>query len=288
MLRIVVVAYKNACQLQLLFDSISRFLKISAELVVINNSPEQRESFEALRSPTNLMGYTMVHAPGNLGFGKATNLAARTRTGEIPWEHLLLLNPDAELLSNFDSSHLASLNALNAVCGLRVFNDKEKHERQFSARSFPNLSTSISGREGWLTKVWPTNPWSQKYLSPVEGEASSPVDWVSGCALFVPRAQWERLKGFDERFFLYCEDVDLGRRAKLLGIPVFFAPFVDVLHAVHGSARSRPIFADFHHHLAMTLYFLKWSSLCGLVFSPIIVAGIWMRFALRQARLGRS
>lgn len=68
------------------------------------------------------------------------------------------------------------------------------------------------------------------------------VDWVNGACMVLPRAAWEAVAGFDERYFMYCEDVDLCLRLRLLGWSLALAP-TTVQHAGRRASRSawRPL-----------------------------------------------
>jgi len=143
--------------------------------------------------------------------------------------------------------------------------------------------TSFTNREGLLTKIWPQNPWSQKYLGKnISDNNISKIDWVSGCALFISQKNWITLEGFDERYFLYVEDVDLGRKAAHLRIPVYYAPLVDVVHESRSSAKQQSAWSDAQHHLGSLKYFIKWSSLGEKAMIPFVALGLLCRFTLRR------
>lgn len=281
-LRVVIVGYGNPQALVRTLNSLDEHLSLSAEVLVRDNG-ECAEPVE--RWALKKGGHLKVKVIGdgkNVGFSAAVNEAAAYATSTVP-THLLLLNPDAELLSDFTPEIAQKLADLGGIVGLRVWNDREMKSRQASARSFPSLKTSVSGREGLLTRLWPSNPWSREYLAAdLDPERPSKVDWVSGCALWVSTADWKRLGGFDEKYFLYVEDVDLGQTAKQLGIPVHFAPWVDVLHAIRGSASSVPARSDLYHHRGMWTYHRKWASPGSWWLTPFVFLGICLRFGLRR------
>lgn len=280
--RIIVVMYHNPHDLPPLLDSIALHMKIAFDVVVWDNGgcaavtrDMQAQYVEAF--PIHLGG-----DGSNLGFGAAVNAATRLR-GSAPIHSYFLLNPDAELATPFDAVELAALQEKDALTGLQVFDDAEMQQRQASARMFPNLMTSVAGREGVLTRLWAGNPFSRRYLQndlPTEGWQR--VDWVSGSAIWVSAVQWERLGGFDERYFLYVEDVDLGRKAQALGVPVYFYPGISVVHRIGGTRKegvNRR--AEWLHHRGMMVYYLKWNGLWGWLSSPVVLPLIVLRYLLR-------
>jgi GT2 family glycosyltransferase len=288
MLRVLIVAYRNGLELQNLLDSLVRQLKLPFEVVVWDNGASRQVVEEWKGHHTTHARLVGVYGDGsNLGFAAAVNRAARLETSHEAWTDLLLINPDAQLASSFGQAELERLRALRGLVGLRVFDDAMKSRRQANARMFPSLLTSIAGREGLLTRLWPDNPWSRRYLGAeldLQSDAHAVrVDWVSGCALFVRREEWEKLEGYDTRYFLYVEDVDLGRKARLINLPVYYAPWVDVVHAIRGSARHRAFFSDLQHHRGMLKYHWKWAGPVGRLLSPLIWAGVWIRFAVRRS-----
>ncbi|MCX7948416.1 MAG: galactosyltransferase-related protein [candidate division WOR-3 bacterium] len=67
------------------------------------------------------------------------------------------------------------------------------------------------------------------------------IDWASGCSLVIRRNVYEALNGFDENFFLYCEDEDFCKRANMLGFKVLYTPDITVIHYEGGSAKNKQI-----------------------------------------------
>lgn len=281
--RIVTVAFENIDGLLRLLNSLALHWKAPDTEVIIYDNGGCREASEnwIRRASSSLPFQIEVIGSGkNLGFSAAVN-----RTSERPgsWTHLLLLNPDAWLSSDVTEKTLATLKTHNGIVGLRVFDDANQSTRQMSARRFPSLLTSLTGREGLITRIWPDNPWSRKYLATdLAPDAAASVDWVSGCALWVDRESWIQLRGFDESYFLYVEDVDLGRKAERLNIPVTYLPVIDVVHEPRGSSKKSPHKADFYHHMGMWIYHVKWAGLIGWLIGPFVFLGIWLRFVLRR------
>jgi N-acetylglucosaminyl-diphospho-decaprenol L-rhamnosyltransferase len=103
---------------------------------------------------------------------------------------------------------------------------------------------------------------------------------VSGCLLMARRSLWERLGGFDERFFMYGEDSDLGIRAARLGYSPMITPAAGIVHRVGASS------VDGTKELLLfrgkaTLVASLWSGPAGGLARGLLLGGIWVR-----ARLG--
>jgi N-acetylglucosaminyl-diphospho-decaprenol L-rhamnosyltransferase len=82
-------------------------------------------------------------------------------------------------------------------------------------------------------------------------------DWVSGSCLLARRVVLESLRGFDESFFLYEEDVDLCRRARQAGWRVVFTPAATILHRLGASMDQDPDRARLEYHRSHLLYYRK-------------------------------
>lgn len=282
--RIVVVAYGDPTDLLRLLESIETlWTEVPAEIVVWDNGGgrERIEAWIAARPHLPIFRYRVEGAGQNIGFGAAVNRAAEL-AGSPEWTHLILLNPDATIASRVVRPTIEGLARRPGIAGLRVYDDAAKTRRQASARFFPSYLTAVTGREGWLTKLWPSNPWSQKYLgAALDPNNESNVDWVSGCGLWVDRESWTKLKGFDESYFMYAEDVDLGRKAERTKIPVRYAPVIDIVHRGRGTAKASWR-SDYYHHMSMWVYHVKWSGPWGMLVGPFVFIGIWLRFLVRR------
>ncbi len=285
LVRVVTLLFHNEEKEVFCFlDSLKKHLLAPAELVIWSNGGDFESVKKWIENQKNSLNFKIVLGGlgKNLGFAAGVNRAAELESGS-DWNSLLLLNPDAVLSTDLNTEHLSQLIGLNAISGLRVFNDLKKTHRQSSARSFPHFLTALTGREGLLTRWLPNNSWSTKYLgTQLDADVIQKVDWVSGCALFMPRNLWQRLKGFDESYFFAVEDVDLGRKAQRAGIPIFYAPIIDVVHLIGTSSAKRPAKSDYYHHLGMWIYFLRWTGPLGFLFSPFVFLGIWARYLYRR------
>ncbi|WP_342620643.1 glycosyltransferase family 2 protein [Rhodoferax sp. GW822-FHT02A01] len=131
-----------------------------------------------------------------------------------------------------------------------------------SARRFPTPLRILRRVLGW-----------RKDLDyPVRGRTIFP-DWVGGMALLFPRAVFAKLGGFDSRYFLYYEDVDICARVRLLGHQVLQCPQVQVIH-------------DAQRHSHRSFRYLRWHlrSMVRFFLSPVYWRVRWFKFSNSQAR----
>ena len=152
----------------------------------------------------------VIEMGSNTGFARANNRAIAAASGRF----VFLLNPDTvpeagsidRLVDFLDRTPAA------AVAAPRLLNPDLTD--QGTARSFPTASAAVFGRRSALSKLFPRNPWSQRYLvgRSVGGSEPFTVDWVSGAAMMVRRSVIDRIGGLDEGFFMHWEDADWCRR----------------------------------------------------------------------------
>jgi GT2 family glycosyltransferase len=168
----------------------------------------------------------LIEAPGNLGFGRAVNMAAR-QAGD--WEWLAPANADVALRPGALEALLVAGEADRAagILAPRLLN--EDGSTQESVLPFPTLGAALAFNAG--RRRWWWRP-----------EHAGRVPWAIGAFLLVRRAAWEEVGGFDENRFLYAEDLDLGWRAADAGWPTRYEPAAQVLHAA--GAATGQAFAD--------------------------------------------
>jgi N-acetylglucosaminyl-diphospho-decaprenol L-rhamnosyltransferase len=194
--------------------------------VVDNASPDR--SLEAVAD----LPVTTLQLADNGGFGVGCNHG--WRAGNAPF--VLFLNPDARIDAD---SVLALASAVAADASVGAAGPRIEHEDgslALSQRRFPRLASTYA-RALFLNRLFPRAPWASELVRD-EGTYAVPgrPEWISGACMLVRRSLLDELGGFDEGFFLYCEDKDLCRRIRARGFDVFFEPAAVAVHAEGGSA----------------------------------------------------
>jgi N-acetylglucosaminyl-diphospho-decaprenol L-rhamnosyltransferase len=191
----------------------------------------------------------------NVGFGAAVNQAARTTNAGLLW----VLNPDCEVLPGAFAALVETLDrhADCAIAAPQLLN--ADGSVQASARGEPTAWTGLFGRHTLLTRFFPSSrlarrnlPARDLVLADVE---SAPVDWVMGAAMLVRREMFDRVDGFDQRYFLYWEDADLCRRLRDRGYATRYVPRARVIHAGGASANTQSALATRAFHRSAYLYY---------------------------------
>src|SRR5690606_25273756 len=173
---------------------------------------------------------------GNLGYGTAINRAVTEisgRPGEFDQEFVLVVNPDVSFEPGSVDELLAAARRWprGAAFGPRIAEtDGSVYP---SARSVPTLGAGIG--HAVLGPVWPGNPWTSRYLADQDMSTERAAGWLSGSCLLLRRSAFDALGGFDERYFMYLEDVDLGDRLGRAGWQNVYVPS-SVIHHDQGHA----------------------------------------------------
>ncbi|NAZ85178.1 glycosyltransferase family 2 protein, partial [Kineococcus indalonis] len=208
----------------------------SHEVVVVDNAseePTRRLLSERAAADPRLR----VHlSPQNLGFAAACNLAARLARGR----HVLLLNPDAVVHPGAVDALLAFLaeDPTRGVVGGRVLYP-DGSVSLTSCFAQPTLWSWFCYATGLSTAFKRSPVFDPESLGRWDRDSVRDVGVVSGAFLLASRATWEALGGFDEAFFMYCEDADLSARALARGLHPAVTPDAVVVHAGGKSASSR-------------------------------------------------
>jgi N-acetylglucosaminyl-diphospho-decaprenol L-rhamnosyltransferase len=225
-LDIVIVNWNTGPHLRECLHSLTRSTRTRFELdrVVIVDNASTDDSLAGIDEID--LPLEVVRNPSNRGFGAACNQGARESRAEF----LLFLNPDTRVFEDTIDVTVAFMvdpaNAAIGICGCRMVNDN--NEDEFSCWRFPTFwiwAAKITG----LAYAFPRWIPLQRMTNEEVG-GSGVVDQVIGAYNLVRRSLFERLNGFDERFFVYLEDVDLALRARRLGYSSYFLYDVPVHH----------------------------------------------------------
>lgn len=194
---VVVVTYNNEKTIEATLRSL--LAQRISDIVVVDNASTDN-------TVKRIQSARTIKNTENRGFAVAANQGANNLTNP----YILFLNPDAELKSSLISAlEMFAQDSKLAIVGLLLENTLGKPEL-FSYGLEPTLGHMIT----------------RKFISSVARQPQ----WVSAGAVIVRRTAWEELKGFDERFFMYWEDVDLCRRAHERNWKIALAPTIQVKH----------------------------------------------------------
>ena len=243
----VVVSYNSAADLPSCVDSLTNQEGISVHVVVVDNLSSDDSVVTARQR-----GCTVIVNDSNRGFAAAVNQGLQQ--GSAPW--VLILNPDAQMASGalYTLAEGAQADGTVGCVGPRTLDDDGAEYP--SRRSFPSIVTAAV--HGFLGSVWPANPATRRYhADDTPGDRPSVVDWVSGSCMLLPRRAGESVGGFDERYFMYVEDMDLCFRLRRAGWKTVYEPAATVMHSRGRSSRHRRFRSILHHHVGAARFYWR-------------------------------
>lgn len=225
------------------------------ELIIIENSPESK--LKKIEEGAPFIKYHFANE--NLGYGKAHNIGIR-KSIDVKKDYHLVLNPDINFNPEIIPEILLYMDQHPDIGLLMPKILYNSGETQYLCKKLPAPFDLVVRRflPSFLKKAL------QKRIDAYELRDKDynkimEVPNLSGCFMFMRTAVLEKIGGFDERFFMYLEDVDLSRRIGQISKTVYY-PEVHVLHGYEkASYKNSKLF--FYHIQSAIRYFNKWGWL---------------------------
>jgi len=221
---IIIVTWNTAKITLACIRSINKFLKnkLDYEIILVDNASSDN-TLDLLKKEPNL---SIIKNKENLGFSKANNIGAKKAKSNI----LFFLNSDMELTDS----------------NLPLLIDFLKSNPQIAALGPKFLNPDLTPQASVFNPQTPLNAFKEYFLgikdafSKYYPQKLSPqnVDIISGGALLIKREVFNKIGGWDERYFFYYEDLELCRQIKKLGYDIFYYPKMKVIHR-HGASGTK-------------------------------------------------
>jgi GT2 family glycosyltransferase len=255
---VVIVNYRSRDKLINCLESLNKtdWSGLSYEIIVVeNNSGDKLDDLVSLYKD-----FKLIISEKNLGMGGGNNLGITQSSGE----YILIANPDLIFKEGaiWEMYQYLKNNLEVAIVGPQLLNPDMS--LQYSCARFPNIFLPLFRRTAF-GRYFPS--FTNRYLMKKDDYSQTrEVDWLLGACLMVRRDDlFVNNKLFDERFFMYFEDVDLGKRARLNNKKTVYLPTAQVVHDhMRSSARLpwyKAIFFDKlarEHLKSWFRYFKKW------------------------------
>lgn len=251
--RVVCVVYHPGPELADFAMSLATASNGPIELVLVDNGDDSTTA-TAVVEQVNAAGHPHMHARlivmgRNAGYGAAANAGAAG--AEQPW--LVVVNPDIVWgVGSLDELiGAASTDPTIGAAGPVLLNvDGTVYP---SARALPSLVTGAG--HAALSRVWPSNPWTAAYRRMNESsDVPRDAGWLSGACLLLRREAFEQVGGFDDAYFMFFEDLDLGERIGAAGWRNRYVTTAQVTHVGGTSWRSTPAPMIRAHHASARRY----------------------------------
>jgi GT2 family glycosyltransferase len=231
-LAIIIVSYNSRKDLETALQSLTETgPSVAHEIVVVDNaSTDSTPAYIRERWPS----VRLIASEANLGFAQANNLGIRNTSSEL----VLLVNPDTIVTGPAVDRLVSVLESRPdvAIVGPRIVDGRGRAELSFGAM----ISPIAELRQKILVRG------NDRGVSLITGivdrmtRRTHRVDWVSGACLLIRRQDLDQVGGFDPRFFMYAEDVDLCAAVRSHGRSVLFSAEPQVVHLRGRSAAAAP------------------------------------------------
>ncbi len=219
-LSVIVISYNSQDFIEKCIKSVLKNLPENSEIIVLDNASND-ETVDILKKFGKKI--KLIIFDKNLGFGMASNLASKKASGA----YLFLLNPDTEIIKPiFDE--LINFYEKTPDAGIVAPQlDMPDGKIQPSVKKLPTIWGAF--KEYILGEKYAYSEYAPKSNAPIE------VEMVYGAAWLIKKDLFYKLGGFDEKYFLYYEDVDFCKRIRKLGKRVYYYPVASIKHLVGGT-----------------------------------------------------
>jgi len=249
-LSIIIINYNSSQLLKSCLNSIRENPPDSPYEVIVSDNGSQDDSLDMIKS--EFPQVKLIENQENLGFSKATNKEIDASSGE----YMFVLNTDIIMLDSTLNSLIDFMDSHPEVgiVGPQLTNPDGKP--QPCARPFPTRTHLMLGRRSLLIYV----PYFKKKSASLRTISDKPieVDTVAGGAIMLRRKALGDVGKFDERFFLYMEDVDICRRLKQAGWKIIYNPEIKIIHHWEGTTSRYRRRSFLKHHISIYKYFQKY------------------------------
>ena len=232
----------------------SNLSKSDYEIIVVDNDSHD-DTVSIIKK--EFQEVVIIENTNNEGFSKAVNQGFNISKGD----HICIINPDVIIKDDTLQKLLDKIEENDEIgaIGPRIINTDGTIQHSCK-RSFPTPLNSLF-RLFKLDKLFPKSKIFGKYnLTYLDIDKEHEVDVLSGAFMFIPRKIFKLINGFDERFFMFGEDIDLCHKIKDLGYKIIYSPITEIIHYKGESVKSAPYDMINVFYSAMDIYYDKYSN----------------------------
>lgn len=244
---VVTVTYSPGPHLGRFLASLPHATERPVTVVMADNGSTDGAPEEALETYPNTR---LLRTCANLGYGTAVNRAVAEIGPES--EFFVVANPDVQWGPRSIDVLLEAAGRWPRAGSLGPLIREPDGSVYPSARHLPSLIRG--GMHAVVGPMWRTNPWTAAYRQERLDPSERPVGWLSGSCLLLRRAAFDEVNGFDERYFMYMEDVDLGDRLGKAGWQNVYVPSSEILHDKGHATGRDPARNLAAHHKSTYIY----------------------------------
>lgn len=241
---IIITSYNDTHHLKISTYSILKTLKkVDFQIIIVDNGSKKQSMkifLEKLRGERNIH---IILNDNNLGYAKAVNQGISFLQANGTFGYVVVMNQDVQILTNNLEDILKMMDKKPqwGISGPRLFN--ADGTIQSSAYAFPSIFKKITQLLGFQKFGFYRSKFYPRSIAPLIPSFASnflvnyaaikdPIEssWLQGAFLIIKKTVFDDIKGFDEKFQFYAEDMDLCKRAKDKGWDSYYVPQMHVLH----------------------------------------------------------
>ncbi len=278
---VVIINYNAGA---LLTECIAPILKTTDSIIIVDNASTDSSLLTLTAQFRNEPRLSIIRNATNLGFSAGCNIGCQKANEQANERYILFLNPDCILEANSLQYLVQALEAAPkaGMAGGHIQNP-DGSEQGGGRRNIPTPWRAFVRASGLyrLEKFWPQLfPDFHLHKKPLP-DAPVEVEATTGAMMLVRREVLQEVGGWDEGYFLHCEDLDLCMRFRQKGWKILFVPDAKAIHYQGTCSKARPVFVAWHKHKGMIRFYKKffgpeYSSL----FMGLVTCGVWLRFIL--------
>lgn len=265
-LSVVILNYNVRYFLELCIKSVQAAIKnIDAEIIVVdNNSPDDSCKIIKELFPDTIL----IENKENLGFSKANNQGVHIANGEF----ICILNPDTVVAEDTFTQLLEFANTKNnlGIIGCRLIDGTGKFLPE-SKRNFPIVKVA-------LKKILGSS--KNYYANHLKENDIGKADVLVGAFMLMKRDVFDKIKGFDEDYFMYGEDIDMSYKALNFGFDNYYYGKTTIIH-YKGESTLKDKFYAKRFYKAMQIFYSKHFKK-SIVFDAFVWLGIKIAYAFRK------
>lgn len=243
-LAVVIVTYSPGETLDGFLDTLSKATTRDVRVVLADNGSTDGVPERVAAERPNV---EFVPTGGNLGYGGGANRGVAELGDEYGW--VVIANSDVEWSPGSLDELLAATERWPRGGSFGPLIRELDGSVYPSARLVPSLGRGVG--HALLGKIWPANPWTRSYRQSEAAITERRAGWLSGSCFLVRREAFGSVNGFDPRYFMYFEDVDLGERLGRVGWLNIYVPTAEITHiGGHSTSKASTRMLTEHHRSA--------------------------------------
>lgn len=252
-----------------------QMLKITGEwnaeiFVVDNNSSDGTVQY--LQSSFPFVQF--ISNKENTGFARANNQALKMSSGQI----ILFLNPDTIIPENFFSKCIPyiEMNTGIGALGVQMIDGRGKFLKE-SKRGFPTVWASFCKLSGLTAMLPHSKIFAKYYLGHLDRNSSHEVEVLPGACMLIRKEVLDKAGGFDERFFMYAEDIDLSYRIRQAGYINYYLAEVSIIHFKGESTIRDTRYVKLFYKAMVQFVQKHYRDTKGRMYAGFLKMAIWFR-----------